>query len=44
MKIYIDRPKVNARATLANVMSVGGLLLLLASVAAPLFVPALAGI
>ena len=44
MKIYIDRPKVNARATLANVMSVGGLLLLLASVVAPLFVPALAGI
>jgi hypothetical protein len=44
MKIYIDRPKVNARATLANFMSVGGLLLLLASVVAPLFVPALAGI
>ncbi|MFN2120356.1 MAG: nuclease-related domain-containing protein [Anaerolineales bacterium] len=44
MKIYIDRPKVNGRATLANVMSVGGLLLLLASVVAPLFLPALAGI
>jgi hypothetical protein len=44
MKIYIDRPKVNARATLANVMSVGGLLLLLASVVAPLFLPSLAGI
>lgn len=44
MKIYIDQPRVNARATLANVMSVGGLLLLLASVVAPLFVPSLAGI
>jgi hypothetical protein len=43
MKIYIDRPKINGRATLANVMSVGGLLLLLASVVVPLFVPALAG-
>ena len=44
MKIYIDRPKVNARATLGNVMSVGGLLLLLASVVVPLFLPAMAGI
>jgi hypothetical protein len=44
MKSYIDHPKVNARATLANVMSVGGLLLLLASVVVPLFLPQLAGI
>ena len=37
MKIYIDRQKVNARAAAANAASVGGLLLLLASVLAPLF-------
>lgn len=37
MKTYINREKVNARATLANAASVGGLLLLLASVLAPLF-------
>lgn len=28
MKIYIDRHKVNSRATLANTASVGGMLLL----------------
>ena len=39
MKIYIDRQKVNARAQAANAASVGGLLLLLASVVIPLFVP-----
>jgi len=37
MKIYIDRPKVNSRAALANAASVGGLLLLLVSVVAPVF-------
>ena len=37
MKTYIDHDKVNSRATLANVASVGGLLLLLASVLVPLF-------
>ena len=39
MKIYIDREKVNGRATLANLASVGGLLVLLASVIIPLFQP-----
>lgn len=38
MKIYMDRQKVNARAQLANLASIGGLLLLLASVVIPLFV------
>jgi hypothetical protein len=42
MKTYIDREKVNARATLANAASVGGLLLLLASVLAPIFWQSLA--
>ncbi len=39
MKIYIDRQKVNARARAANLASVGGLVLLLASVVLPLFLP-----
>jgi hypothetical protein len=39
MKIWIDRQKVNARAATANYASVGGLLLLLASVVIPLFAP-----
>ena len=39
MKIYIDRQKVNARAQAANLASVGGLILLLASVVVPLFLP-----
>ena len=39
MKIYIDRQKVNARAQAANIVSVGGLVLLLVSVAVPLFLP-----
>ncbi len=39
MKIYIDRQKLNARASLANVASVGGLMVLLASVVVPVFVP-----
>lgn len=38
MKIYIDHDKVNSRATLANAASVGGMLILLASVLAPLFI------
>jgi hypothetical protein len=38
MKVYIDRQKVNARSQLANLASIGGLLLLLASVLVPLFV------
>ena len=42
MKTYIDRQKVNTRASLATLMSVGGLLLLLASVLLPLFIPAAA--
>ena len=42
MKIYIDHDKVNSRATLANAASVGGMLLLLASVLAPLFIAGLA--
>jgi len=37
MRTYIDHDKVNARATLANAASVGGLLLLLGSVLAPAF-------
>jgi hypothetical protein len=44
MKIYIDRQKVNARAQAAHFASVGGLVLLLVSVAVPLFLPNLAGI
>jgi hypothetical protein len=43
MKIYIDRQKVNARAQGAQFASVGGLLLLLASVIIPLFLPGWAG-
>ncbi len=43
MKIYIDRQKVNARAAAANLASVGGLFLLLASVVIPLFLPRWAG-
>jgi hypothetical protein len=38
MKIYIDHQKVNARSQLANLASIGGLLLLLVSVLIPLFV------
>ncbi len=39
MKIIIDRRKVNKRAQLANFASVGGLIMLLASVVIPLFLP-----
>lgn len=44
MKIYIDRQKLNARAEAANIASIGGLLLLLASIAVPLFLPQWSGI
>ena len=44
MKTYIDRQKVSTRVTLATALSVGGLLLLLASVLLPLFIPATANI
>lgn len=39
MKIYIDRQKLNARAQAAHFASIGGLILLLVSVAVPLFLP-----
>jgi hypothetical protein len=44
MKIYINQPKINLRARLANFASVGGLVILLASVVLPLFLPAWANI
>ena len=43
MKVYIDRQKVNARAQGAQFASVGGLIVLLASVLIPLFLPGWAG-
>ncbi len=43
MKICIDRQKLNARAQAANFASVGGLILLLVSVAVPLFIPKSSG-
>lgn len=42
MKTFIDRQKAKSRASLATLMSVGGLLVLLASVLFPLFIPAAA--
>ena len=39
MKIYIDRKKIGTRAELSNLASIGGLVLLLASVLLPLFLP-----
>lgn len=39
MKIILDRQKLNGRAQFANLASVGGLILLLASVVIPLFLP-----
>ncbi len=39
MKIYIDRQKINARAQAAHFASIGGLVLLLVSVAVLLFFP-----
>ena len=44
MKIYIDRQKLNARAQAAHVASIGGMVLLLVSVAVPLFLPKWSGI
>ena len=44
MKIFIDRQKIDARARWSNIASVGGLLLLMAGIAVPLFLPVLAGI
>lgn len=44
MKVYVDRQKLNARAQAAHIASVGGLVLLLVSVAVPLFLPKLSGI
>ncbi len=43
MKVFINRQKVNTRATWSNVASVGGLILLLLSVVLPLFLPSWAG-
>lgn len=40
MKVFINRQKINRRAQLSNLASVGGLVLLLASVVVPLFLPA----
>ena len=39
MKVIIDRQKVYTRTQLANFASVGGLIMLLASVVIPLFLP-----
>jgi UDP-N-acetylmuramyl pentapeptide phosphotransferase/UDP-N-acetylglucosamine-1-phosphate transferase len=39
MKTFIDRKKVGTRAELSNLASIGGLVLLLASVLLPLFLP-----
>lgn len=40
MRIFINKPKIDERARLSNIASVGGLVLLLASVILPLFLPA----
>lgn len=39
MKVYIDKKKIGKRAELSNLGSIGGLILLLASVLLPLFLP-----
>jgi hypothetical protein len=39
MKSFVNQQKVNARAQLSNIASVGGLILLLVSVVMPLFLP-----
>lgn len=44
MKIFIDHQKVASRARWSNIASVGGLLLLMAGIAVPLFLPVMAGI
>jgi hypothetical protein len=41
MKTYIDHRKVKRRSLISNLASVGGLLILLSSVAIPLFIPSL---
>ncbi|MFZ5911374.1 MAG: nuclease-related domain-containing protein [Chloroflexota bacterium] len=44
MKIFINQPKINARARLSNLASIGGLILLLASVVIPVLQPAWANV
>ena len=44
MKTYIDTKKIRRRSRLSNIMSVGGLLTLLASVILPLFIPSTANL
>ena len=44
MKTYIDRKKIGRRAELSNLTSIGGLILLLAAVVAPLFLPKVANL
>ena len=44
MKIFINRQKVNTRARLSNLASIGGLALLLGSVVIPLVVPSWSGV
>jgi len=44
MKTIINHARVNRRARLSNIMSMGGLALLLISVLVPLFLPALANV
>lgn len=44
MKLFVDRQKIERRARLSNLASLGGLVLLLGSVLLPLFLPALANI
>ncbi len=44
MKIYIDRVKLNGRAQAAHFASIGGLVILLVSVAIPLFFPQWSGV
>ncbi len=43
MKVFINRQKVNTRARLSNLASIGGLVLLLASVVVPLVIPSWSG-
>jgi hypothetical protein len=44
MKVFINRQKVNTRARLSNLASIGGLVLLLASVVVPLVIPSWSGL
>jgi hypothetical protein len=43
MKVFINRQKINTRARLSNLSSIGGLVLLLASVVVPLVIPSWSG-